>query len=111
MNKYFLVTGLILVFAANAMASLPTQTFEIVYNSMSNQFYAKRPGTNVSFAVQAMTEESAEYLANLKHSESHAQRNTCHARAQFVHSSAPTVNIFAISCDNVRLTSNTTATY
>lgn len=108
MTKLFCATALFLLSATPVLAALPTQTFEIVYNGMSNQFYAKRPGTSAAFAVQAMTEESAEYLANLKNTASHAQRNTCHVRAQFVHSSAPTVNVFAISCDNVRLTSAST---
>ncbi len=93
--------------AMPALAALPTQTFDIVFDGMTNQFYAKRPGTTVSYAVQAMTEESAEYLSELKHSNSHAQHNTCHVRAQFVHSTAPTVDVFAISCENVRLTSAT----
>jgi hypothetical protein len=109
MNKVFWVMTLLVLGAmgaTNASAALPTQTFDIVFDGMTNQFYAKRPGTTVSFAVQAMTEESAEYLADLKHSTKHALHNTCHVRAQFVHSTAPTVNVFAISCENVRLTSS-----
>jgi hypothetical protein len=105
MNKLLSATAFCLLSVTSAWAALPTQTFDIVYDGMTNQFYAKRPGTTVSFAVQAMTEESAEYLSELKHSSSHAQHNTCHVRAQFVHSTAPTVDIFAISCENVRLTS------
>jgi len=106
MNKFLTTaTALFLLSATSAFAALPTQTFDIVFDGMSNQFYAKRPGTTISYAVQAMTEESAEYLADLKHTAAHAQRNTCHVRAQFVHSTAPVVNIFAISCENVRLTS------
>jgi hypothetical protein len=104
--KTGLIAFALMASSVPALASLPTETVEITYDGMTHQYYAHRAGTQIAFAVQAMTEDSAEYLHQLRHSANHAQRVVCHTRAQFVHTTAPTLNVFAISCDPLRLSSN-----
>jgi hypothetical protein len=105
MKNTFCAAALYLM-AIPALASLPTQKVQLVYDGSNNQFYAKEPGTHVAFAVQAMNEESAEYLASLRQKVANRQHNTCQARGEFVHSTAPTMNVWSISCEHLRLTTS-----